>query len=621
MASDVFSKISKNHILAAISEIDINGVRAGRQSSTYDLFYNQKKYPPKYVISLAAKYATGVELLPEDFTGGEDTDAFNLLKEYEFEIVPKNSVQNTNDYVIWKLGCNWGKGQPSFYKFIKQESIVIGVEAKLYKVGDLIVIAEGFQVKALAKVTSNPIPVTKNNSFEQKFEDLEIDYLNNIVYAKAEWYELPENKQFQYQLQQGICEVKNHQIREKVIDLWNLRNNHNVIPNFFPMHSKNIILYGPPGTGKTYNSIDKAIELISGKTSNHLENKLEFDNLRTAGQIEFITFHQNYSYEDFMVGLKPDVEFEQLRFKPSKGIFYEIARRARENYIASRESRSIELDFESAFNEITKPLSEGEDVEIKMKSGISFWIYDLTQSSIYFRKKKGSTIHSLSIESLKEIVDGNRTTPSGLEPYYTPLVKLIKEKKKEDKGKAIEIRKNFVLIIDEINRANISGVFGELITLLEDDKRLGETNELKITLPSGEKGFGVPPNLFIIGTMNTADKSIALVDIALRRRFEFIGFYPNYELPELDIEAVTLLKHINKVIFAKKKSADFLIGHAYFLNNSKIDVVLKNKVIPLLMEYFSSKSEIVSDIFAGSDWVVNYNDETYSWDTKKVSRS
>ncbi|MEO9257098.1 MAG: AAA family ATPase, partial [Crocinitomicaceae bacterium] len=363
--------------------------------------------------------------------------------------------------------------------------------------------------------------------------------------------------------------------------------------------------------------IDVSVKLADGNSlGNHDLNKVRFDQLRNQGRIEFITFHQNYSYEDFIVGLKPDAEFEQLRFKSYKGIFYEIARRARENYFASKESRSIEKDFDSAFNEIVQPLTEGKEVEIKMRSGISYSIYDVTSASILFRKKTGSTNHTLSIDTLKDLVDGNRNSPVGLEPYYTPLVHLIKEKKIQSNEAGIEARQNYVLIIDEINRANISRVFGELITLLEDDKRIGEQNELRVTLPNGEKDFGVPPNLYILGTMNTADKSIALVDIALRRRFEFIGFYPDYLLPELDPASVALLQYINKTIYSKKKSADYLIGHAYFLSNIAIDAVIKNKVIPLLMEYFSGKTDIVSEIFAGSDWKVTYNVDTYSWDIK-----
>jgi 5-methylcytosine-specific restriction protein B len=148
--------------------------------------------------------------------------------------------------------------------------------------------------------------------------------------------------------------------------------------------------------------------------------------------------------------------------------------------------------------------------------------------------------------------------------------------------------KNYYLIIDEINRGNISKIFGELITLLEEDKRLGEDNELTVTLPYSKEPFGIPKNLYIIGTMNTADKSIALVDIALRRRFTFVRMEP---IEEYLSEKV---KKINNII-KDRRGADYLIGHAYFIDKdgSKIDethpkysFVMKYKIRPLLEEYF-----------------------------------
>src|SRR5690606_13805411 len=115
----------------------------------------------------------------------------------------------------------------------------------------------------------------------------------------------------------------------------------------------------------------------------------------------------------------------------------------------------------------------------------------------------------------------------------------------------------------------------------------------------------------LIGTMNTADKSIALIDIALRRRFDFIGKYPTYE--GLDHNEADLLQKINEAIYEEKKSADYLIGHAYFMKKLPIQVVLKTKVIPLLMEYFSGRTETVSKIFNDTDWKVDYNKINYSW--------
>ena len=218
----------------------------------------------------------------------------------------------------------------------------------------------------------------------------------------------------------------------------------------------------------------------------------------------------------------------------------------------------------------------------------------------------------MSIATLREIVEGVRSVlPGGLGWYYTPLANLIKAMR-ETKEPA-EPEKKYVLIIDEINRANISRVFGELITLLEDDKRVGADNELKVTLPNGEEGFGVPPNLYLIGTMNTADKSIALIDIALRRRFEFLGYYPRPELLK-NPAARKLLQEINATIFEKKKSADYLIGHAYFMGENSIEIVLRNKVIPLLNEYFSGKIDVITHIFDGTDWNVSFNTDSFVWE-------
>ena len=149
---------------------------------------------------------------------------------------------------------------------------------------------------------------------------------------------------------------------------------------------------------------------------------------------------------------------------------------------------------------------------------------------------------------------------------------------------------NYVIIIDEINRANISKVFGELITLIEDDKRWGEVNALQVTLPSGDH-FKIPNNLYIIGTMNSADKSISLIDTALRRRFEFVEVTPNATLIA-DPVLRSVLEKLNGSLVKELDSTDLLVGHAYFIGKTEDDLcgIINRSIIPLLYEYFYDNS-------------------------------
>ena len=149
---------------------------------------------------------------------------------------------------------------------------------------------------------------------------------------------------------------------------------------------------------------------------------------------------------------------------------------------------------------------------------------------------------------------------------------------------------NYVIIIDEINRANISKVFGELITLIEDDKRWGEVNALQVTLPSGQP-FKIPNNLYIVGTMNSADKSISLIDTALRRRFEFIEVTPNASLIA-DPVLRSVLEKLNASLAKELDSTDLLVGHAYFIGKTEDELcsIFNRSIIPLLYEYFYDNS-------------------------------
>lgn len=385
----------------------------------------------------------------------------------------------------------------------------------------------------------------------------------------------------------------------------------------------NTILYGPPGTGKTYHTILRAAEIIENrKMSDYGEAKLVFNN-NLRDRIEFITFHQNYSYEDFIQGLRPDVDNgASLTFERKDGIFKSISDSALDNYKAFKatpETIAKSVTFERALDSFSENIQDSEgDFSINDTAHIfeveeaafrytgKTWLNRAVGNRMKFSDLK--EFYKNDVQERKDIKKLNNI--SGLAKQhatyfflvYSEILKLVNKNTDDlEDIKSVELL-NYVIVIDEINRANISRVFGELITLIEPDKRFGGEVELSCKLPSGEK-FSVPPNLYIIGAMNTADKSIALLDIALRRRFEFIAMYPNYDIPGIKIYDVEVLKKLNEKII-KLKGHDFQIGHAYFMgDNNNLKSRMDKKVIPLLLEYFMNDKDAVIDILkhAGLD--------------------
>ena len=327
--------------------------------------------------------------------------------------------------------------------------------------------------------------------------------------------------------------------------------------------SLNQILYGPPGTGKTFNTVSEALKFFSGTDlleendeEDYLGDKLQFDVLKLKGHIEFITFHQSFSYEDFVEGIRAETNVKgELSYSIKDGIFKKIA-------IEALFSKFVAEFSEEKINELWE--------EVKAKTTNTDF-----NSSNYEHKKL-----ILSACTLADF--------------------------KNAKGKG----KPYVLIIDEINRGNTSRVFGELITLVETTKRAGTNEAMDAILPYSQETFTVPDNLYIIGTMNTADRSLALMDTALRRRFDFIEKMPQPELiKDINIEGIDLklmLQTINDRIEALY-DREHTIGHAFFMkliSGSKVSdlaLIFKNNILPLLEEYFFEDWEKITIVLGKSN--------------------
>ena len=456
-----------------------------------------------------------------------------------------------------------------------------------------------------------------------------------------------------------------------------------------PISPMNLILYGPPGTGKTFSTSGEAVRLCGEPVPEDREAVMQaYQRLLAAGRIEFVTFHQSMTYEDFVEGRQPTTESEKdddgsssgFRLETVPGILRRVARRA-----ATSQRRSADADAITVANRHVFKMSIGEAnnpedahlFEEAIEGGYALLGWDdfdwsdhkyakrdaiieacremghtevsarsgAVQMPYFFRNevRKGDIVivskgNSL-FRAIGEFVGDYEFHPRPEQGYahrrtvcwhwidregvpvsevYTrrfmqksiymlydvdlniPALERYMNSQRTDGPAEPE---PFVLIIDEINRANISKVFGELITLLEPDKRLGQPNALKVRLPYSRDEFGVPSNLHILATMNTADRSIALLDTALRRRFTFREMMPKSSLLEgaarrCGLDLPRILDTLNERI-EYLYDREHQIGHAYFMgcrSQADVDVVMRHKVIPLLGEYFFEDWEKIAAV-------------------------
>jgi len=452
----------------------------------------------------------------------------------------------------------------------------------------------------------------------------------------------------------------------------------------YVMNPVNRILFGPPGTGKTFRTVNEALAILDPvfldeHAGQRAALKARFDKLVDARRIRFVTFHQSFSYEDFVEGIRADSEGGQLQYRIEPGVFRSLcedaggsaqvaedvgvrdgariwkisidgtttpsptreycfkhgearigwpavgdlhAERLREN----PEYTALGSNDRSTLHVFSREIEPG-DVLLCIGSETTVQAIGVVQGEYEYEPRQPSDVRDaypnklpvkwlatgLSLD-IRPINDGRQFTLKTVYEItrfgWPDLSEYLDSESVALAGTTTLSRStklSFVLIIDEINRGNISRIFGELITLIEPSKRKGEAEALEVVLPYSKKRFGVPRNVHLIGTMNTADRSLAGLDVALRRRFEFIEVMPDpSKLEGVVVEGVqidrllTVMNERIEVLMGR----DYMLGHAYFLSLKKeptIEVltgIFRDKILPLLQEYFYEDWQKIA-------WVLN----------------
>ncbi|EAJ0645253.1 AAA family ATPase [Campylobacter jejuni] len=559
---------------------------------------------------------------------------FNFLKNYGF-CVKLSYGKGTISKIPWIIFIRTDTQE---YKASYGIYVYCGIKREN---GEIIVCIGESEDKTINYLAKNKVD-DYNTQFNKKTYDYknlnnDIDLIIDKIIENMQWFaKLPLNE---IQDRNDLSKSNNKEIRNDGSEMSNKKENKNL--------SLNQILYGPPGTGKTYHTIDKALEILGENLESRDEKKAKFDEYVKNGQIVFTTFHQSYGYEEFVEGIKPSLnsdENSQINYKVKDGIFKELCKKALEN-------RDDIESFNFYINDLKEKTKEDANNPEK------YFQLPNTKYSIQYRGGKTFRIkfddmsknhkdYPVSIDNIEKLYKTSNIDEIYNSAYVKAILNYLKSQGLKDyKEKDEKINLPYIIIIDEINRGNVSKIFGELITLIEPSKRLGNEEALELTLPySGEK-FGVPKNVYIIGTMNTADRSITSLDTALRRRFEFVEMMPNSDLLNNvfickdvenpnededylgdDAKTEGYAEILQNILISINKRIEFLldrektIGHAFFMseavkfnkNNwikpdeyeedwyvlsiSKLKKVFQNKIIPLLQEYFYNDYALINAV-------------------------
>lgn len=515
------------------------------------------------------------------------------------------------DYWHMQMSLPHGRGEVKInpIDLLKEQTPLIGIgewdnikcryfknkenQKRGFRLGDIVVVHEGAKPIALCKIISKSFKdkTLKDTYYLENFREVEI----------LEFY----NGNNRFPQPQGTLSISENEDTDTwiFIDNWlNKVENYKDMKEYSKIleKKKQIILQGAPGTGKTYASAEIAMRLIDKNNdlgidySDRGKLMLAYNKAVKDGQIVFTTFHQSLDYEEFVEGIRPDSVNGQISYDVKPGLFKKFCEKA----LIVEGSKSI---FEQIDDYLLSVSGDKNKKIIPTKSGkssVEVW-YDgnttIQVKSIDSKAQKSNGV-SLNIEKVKLQALGEEKEPNW-PAYADAIISAVKNSNSTESRND----KPFVLIVDEMNRGNVSKILGELITLLESDKRIGEQNEIKLKLPYSGEEFGVPSNVYIIGTMNTSDRSVGYIDYAVRRRFAFValkadvgaieGYYSNGKSTVLKTKAISLFERVSAIInnnispeFAKD---DLMIGHSYFMakDEEELKLKLKYEIKSILQEY------------------------------------